>query len=123
MIILRENREIPYYSCRAFESLPWLRHGFSTRCDGAGEGMLNLNFADWDTPDRVSENRRRLLSALDLENATLVSLNQIHSDMIYVVESAAGLYDPPSPFHLFPSSGSTGNLEENHESDNCKTFL
>ena len=33
--ILREFQGIPYYGCLAFEDLPYLRHGFSTRRGGA----------------------------------------------------------------------------------------
>ena len=111
--ILRESREIPYYSCRAFENLPWLRHGFSTRWGGEGGGTLNLASAAWDTEERVNENRRRLLSALGLENAALFSLNQIHSDRVYVVESVAGLYEPQAEFLFFPSSDSIQNYKSN----------
>ena len=39
----------------------------------------------WDSPERVGENRRRFLAALDMENATLITLNQIHSDKVHVV--------------------------------------
>ena len=81
-----------YYSCRAFESLTWLRHGFSTRRGGTDETALNLNFAALDTPPgRVNENRHRLLQALGLENAAFISLNQIHSNRVYVVEPTAEL--------------------------------
>jgi YfiH family protein len=85
--VLRGTHDVPYYACRAFENLPWLRHGFSTRLGGANEGTLNLNYAAWDAPGRVNENRRLLLSALGLENANLVSLHQIHSNRVYAVES------------------------------------
>jgi len=106
---LRENQEIPYYSCRAFEKLPWLRHGFSTRCGGAGEVNLNLNSAVWDAPERVNDNRRRLLSALDIKNADIVSLNQIHSNRIFVVESAADFHNTEKT--------------ENHEGDGLVTNI
>jgi YfiH family protein len=114
--ILRENKKIPYYSCRAFESLPWLRHGFSTRRGGVDGGTLNLNFTAWDTPERVNENRRRLFSALGLEDATLISLKQIHSDRVYAVESDAGCFPrwtwkTQRSFTLFPSSGLTGSID------------
>jgi YfiH family protein len=114
--ILRENRGIPYYSCRAFENLPWLRHGFSTRWGGADDGTLNLNPAAWDTPERVNENRRRLLSSLGLKDASLVTLDQIHSNRIYTVESAADLLE----FGKFgePVSGRSIKPEtKNHEGD------
>ena len=120
--ILRENREIHYYSCLALESLPWLRHGFSTRCGGAGKVTLDLNSAASDTQEQGNENRRRLLSALGLETSTLIFLNQIHSDRVYAVESAAGFSESPIPFYLFPSSESDSNeisllKIKNHEGD------
>ena len=103
--ILRENRGIPYYSCLAFESLPWLRHGFSTRRGGAGEGRLNLHYIGGDTRE-VNENRRRLLSALGLENAALIAIDQIHSNHVCAVEPAVGLHDSRLSFFLIPSPGS-----------------
>lgn len=119
--ILRENQKIPYYSCRPFENLAWLRHGFSTRHGGIGGGTLNLNTAAWDTPERVNENRRRLLSALDIENAALILLNQVHSDIVCAVESAAGFYEPP-----FPYSGPIENRQskiKNREGDALVTNM
>ena len=109
--VLRVNKGIPYYSCRAFESLPWLRHGFSTRRGGADEGVLNLNYTAWDTPERVDENRRRLLFSLGIENGALISLNQTHSNTVYVVESASGFNDPPLSFVMSLSSSSTMNRQ------------
>ena len=50
--ILREFLGIPYYSCLAFEDVPHLRHGFSTRRGGAPdlkESSLNLSDAPWDS--------------------------------------------------------------------------
>ena len=83
--VFRENLGVSFYSCRAFESLPWLRHGFSTRRGGADGKPLNLHPTAGDDPERINDNRRRLLCALGLENAALASLNQIHSDRVYVV--------------------------------------
>jgi hypothetical protein len=78
--IRRQSGEVVYYSCQAFEKLPWLHHGFSTRI-GGGAG-LNLTPLAWDSPERVSENRRKLLSALGLSSCPLATLSQIHSDTI-----------------------------------------
>ncbi|MDR1728380.1 MAG: peptidoglycan editing factor PgeF [Acidobacteriota bacterium] len=90
---LRENRGIPYYSCAAFESLPWLRHGFSTRRGGVaaanGNDSLNLNAVAWDEPGRVEENRRRFLHALGLDAAVLATLNQVHSTTVRVLGRAS----------------------------------
>ena len=84
--ILRRNREISYYSCRAFESLPWLHHGFSTRWDGGGE--IISDSATLNTSDSLNEKCRRMFSALGHKNAEIVSLNQIHSNRVFVVETA-----------------------------------
>ena len=107
--ILRENQRIPYYSCRIFESLPWLRHGFSTRRGGTDDGTLNLGFTTWDIPERVNENRRRLLSALELEKAVPVYLEQIHSNHVYTVEPISSIHKPSLPLHVLPSSDQTVN--------------
>jgi polyphenol oxidase len=87
--IRREFQGIPYYSCRAFENLPHLRHGFSTRRGGAqdlNESSLNLANAPWDSPARVNENRMRFLSALHLKDARLITLHQAHSNRVHIIE-------------------------------------
>jgi YfiH family protein len=87
--ILREIQGIPYYSCLAFEDLPHLRHGFSTRRGGVPdlkESSLNLSETFWDSPARVNENRRRLLSALHLADAPLITLHQVHSNRVHIIE-------------------------------------
>ena len=76
----------------ALAKLPWLRHGFSTRRDGVslldGDPVLNLSFTDWDSRENVFENRRRFQSALGAVDLPLVTLKQIHSDVIHVFDSA-----------------------------------
>jgi YfiH family protein len=95
--ILQNTQGIPYYSCRAFESLPWLRHGFSTRhggVSGAGNGWLNLQDASWDSPDRVRENRRRFLAALHLNASSLITMHQVHSNHVHIVEQLTDQRNP-----------------------------
>lgn len=77
--------------------LSWLVHGFSTRNGGAttcyGARSLNLGFTQHDKRTNVEKNRRRLLLELGAstrKGATnkpwpLVSLRQIHSDLIHVI--------------------------------------
>ena len=94
--ILRKLHGVPYYGCREFESLPRLRHGFSTRHGGvpaAGGPTLNLANAAWDSPGRVQENRRRLLRALNLEKAQLTTLHQVHSDRVHIIEDNSGRWN------------------------------
>jgi polyphenol oxidase len=91
--VLREFKGIPYYSCKAFEMIPHLHHGFSTRHGGAPdpkESSLNLGYLSWDLPRRVSENRKRLLSALHLESAQLALVHQVHSNQVHIIEDNAG---------------------------------
>jgi polyphenol oxidase len=83
--ILRNNHGIHYYSCRAFESLPWVRHGFSTRHGGA-YGSLNLQDTSWDSPDRVQENKIRFLSALQMNASSLITMHQVHSSRVHIIE-------------------------------------
>ncbi len=94
--VLREALGIPYYSCLAFENLPHLRHGFSTRLGGAPDPMkssLNLSDRPWDSPARVIENRRRLLSALHLAGAPLITLRQVHSNRVHIIEDNAAQWN------------------------------
>ncbi|MBN1571075.1 MAG: peptidoglycan editing factor PgeF [Acidobacteria bacterium] len=95
--LLREVQGIRYYTCRIFESMPQVRHGFSTRCCGAPDpksDSFNLGDVSWDFPARVSENRRRFLSALHLENALLITLHQVHSNHVHIIEDNAGQWNP-----------------------------
>lgn len=80
--------------------IPWLVHGFSTRAGGFsnvyGRKQLNLGFTTHDTKAAVEKNRRLFESQLNskrrrgtsrpsLETSRLVTLRQIHSDLIHCV--------------------------------------
>jgi len=92
----RESHGIRFYACCAFESMPHIRHGFSTRSSGAPDlepSSLNLGDSSWDSPARVSENRRRFLSALHLEDARLITLHQVHSNRVHIIEDISGQWN------------------------------
>ncbi len=76
----------------ALSKLSWLIHGFSTRPGGVsnqeGDKVLNLGFTEWDTKENVLENRRRFQSALGASGLRLISLKQIHSDVIHLFDAA-----------------------------------
>jgi polyphenol oxidase len=76
----------------ALAKLPWLVHGFSTRPGGIslldGEKVLNLGFTEWDSRENVLENRLRFQSALGATDLKLISLKQIHSDVIHLFDAA-----------------------------------
>ena len=81
--------------------VPWLAHGFSTRKGGVskayGRKSLNLGFTPDDSRTAVEANRKAFVSAVahDMERRAsrpskrqfwpLVSLRQIHSDIIHCV--------------------------------------
>ena len=73
--------------------IPWLIHGFSTRSAGFsrvyGGNALNLGFTKQDSRSVVGRNRTVLLSQLGATRGKkpwpLVTLRQIHSDLIHCV--------------------------------------
>ena len=96
----RHINELQILESPAFERSDWLVHGFSTRPGGASEfptnreghasteKVLNLGFTEWDSRDRVLENREKFLASLNASKMRVVGLRQIHSDIIHVVGSA-----------------------------------
>jgi polyphenol oxidase len=90
--VFRKTNGIAYYACRAIEELTDFHHGFSTRCGGLPDhfgSSLNLGYTLWDSPERVDANRRRFLAALNLDQARLVTLRQIHSDRVHIIEDVS----------------------------------
>jgi polyphenol oxidase len=87
-------------------AVPWLVHGFSTRIGGSsrayGRGDLNLGFTKDDSKAAVERNRLAFLRGLAAtfsggkkkkdghEFWPLVTLRQVHSDIIHCVESVPG---------------------------------
>lgn len=79
--------------------LPWLVHGFSTRAGGFsrvyGGKALNLGFTQDDSKAAVERNRAVFLGELagpgasgkDSQPALLISVRQIHSDIIHFVDA------------------------------------
>jgi YfiH family protein len=73
--------------------IPWLIHGFSTRLGGFsrayGGHALNLGFTKQDSRSAVERNRAALVSQLGATRSKsqwpLVTLRQIHSDLIHCV--------------------------------------
>jgi YfiH family protein len=74
--------------------LAWLVHAFSTRLGGVSRGYggntLNLGFTQHDSRAAVERNRELFLKELGVANGRkswpLVSLRQIHSDLIHRVD-------------------------------------
>jgi YfiH family protein len=98
--ILRNVRGLRILQAPQFAQLPWLVHGFSTRPGGVSdlvgrsaaakdkvEKVLNLGFAEWDTRENVLENRSRFQSALAANDFKIISLKQIHSDVVHLFDT------------------------------------
>jgi len=85
---------------RAFNKFDWLIHGFSARPGGVSkletsrtgqsekETVLNLGFTDWDHRDRVEANRRHFQEALGCDDECLITLRQVHSDVVHVIRES-----------------------------------
>jgi YfiH family protein len=90
--IERKSGSIRILQASALLRLPWLVHGFSSKPGGVsvqdGQKVLNLGFTDWDTKENVGENRCRFQSAIGVSDLKLISLKQIHSDVIHLFDSA-----------------------------------
>ena len=76
------------------QKLPWLIHGFSTRQGGysrvSGGHALNLGFTKTDSRSNVQRNRAAFLAELGVGGRNpwpLVTLRQIHSDIIHPITS------------------------------------
>jgi polyphenol oxidase len=93
--------ELNILRAQNLQKLPWLVHGFSTRCGGFsrayGKSDLNLGFTEDDPRATVERNRAAFLSALDTAGERkngdkqpwqLITLRQVHSDVIHQVDSA-----------------------------------
>ena len=85
--------------------LAWLVHAFSTRQGGVshayGGNALNLGFTEHDSRAAVERNREIFLKELGVANGRrswpLVSLRQIHSDLIHRVDRAPSDRMPEQP--------------------------
>ena len=72
-------------------TLDGVTHGFFGREGGVSQGQyssLNVGRGSSDDPNHVSENRRRVAAALGTSRDNLLSLYQIHSHDVMIVDSA-----------------------------------
>ena len=95
---LRRAGGLQILEAPALARLNWLVHGFSTRPGGTSEvkatrdgrntseAVLNLGFTDWDTHERVRDNREKFFRSIAAGKMRVVALRQIHSDIVHVVD-------------------------------------
>jgi len=90
---LSKQAELNILSASRLSNFPWLIHGFSTRLGGFsrayGGNALNLGFTKDDSRVAVERNRAAFVRELGLGKKPwpLVTLRQIHSDIIRFVDS------------------------------------
>jgi YfiH family protein len=92
---LAPNPNLQLLHSAKLAKLAWLVHAFSTRCGGVshvyGENALNLGFTKHDSRAAVERNRAVFLKKLGVVKGRktwpLITLRQIHSDLVHYVES------------------------------------
>lgn len=85
-----ETRTAMLITADALARVPHVRHAFFTRDGGVSEGIyasLNGGLGSADPRPRVSENRSRMAERLGVLPEALVSVHQVHSPDVVVVEA------------------------------------
>ena len=78
-------------TAQSLNRLARVRHGFFTRRGGVSEGpfqSLNCGFGSGDNPEHVTANRRTAMRRLGFGDGELLTLYQVHSADVVVVEEA-----------------------------------
>lgn len=82
----RKEQDLLYYTFPAFDAIPFVRHGFSTRLGGVSEGdfrSMNLSFTRGDDEAAVQENFRRICTAMGVQKEQVVVSAQTHTVNLY----------------------------------------
>ena len=88
---VHRDGEVVYYSFPAFDALPFVRHGISTRLGGVSRGKyasMDLSFTRGDEPDAVRENFRRIAAAIGVRDTDIVISAQTHTTNVYRATAA-----------------------------------
>lgn len=83
--ILKKQDSVTYLAFPAFEQVPELVCGFSTRLGGVSEGCfssMNLGFRRGDASENVFENYRRICNCLGIMPEQLVFPDQVHETVV-----------------------------------------
>ena len=79
---------VPYLKASLLSNIQGVLHGFFTREGGVSQGdfqTLNAALEKGDTLEHVEENRRRICDSLGFEVRNLITVRQIHSSKVLVV--------------------------------------
>ena len=93
--------DVPFISFPALSSLPYIRHGFSTKLGGVSQGMystMNLGSESspyQDDPINIRENFERISKSIGIDPRSIVVSHQLHNTNIRFVDKTdcgKGLY-------------------------------
>lgn len=85
---VNQKSGVTWLTYPAFEKIPGIVHGFSTRLGGMSQGIyesMNLSFTRGDNEDAVRENYRRLSDAMGFSMEDIVTSDQTHTTNVRVV--------------------------------------
>ena len=97
---VNQKSGVTWLTYPAFEKIPGIVHGFSTRLGGVSQGIyesMNLSFTRGDNEDAVRENYRRLSDAMGFSMEDIVTSDQTHTTNVRVVteeDSGNGITKP-----------------------------
>jgi YfiH family protein len=89
--VFRRSGDVAVLVCRPLEAAGF-RHGFSTRPGGVSPlpaQALNLGYFAGDSPENVTENRRRFLAVLGETKDRLHTLRQVHGDTVQLLDTVS----------------------------------
>lgn len=81
---------IPHLQASLLTNIEGIKHGFFTRQGGVSQGdfaELNAAREKGDNPEHVQENRRRIAESLEFDVKNLITVRQVHSPKVLVVDS------------------------------------
>lgn len=85
---VNEKNGVTYLTYPAFDKIPGILHGFSTRLGGVSQGIyaaMNLSFTRGDDEEAVRENYRRLAGAMGFSPEDIVTSDQTHTTNVRVI--------------------------------------
>lgn len=88
---LENKQTLPLLEFELLRSLPWIRHGFTTKAGGVSEGIyesLNLSYTRGDSPQAVDENFRRIAEVFHVTKEKIVTSEQTHTVNVRLVTAA-----------------------------------
>lgn len=87
--MLKKKEDIKYIACPKLEAYAEINHAFLTRTGGISKGAfssLNFDLRDGDSMERVVYNLVKTAKLFGFDESKLVTVNQIHSDDIFIMD-------------------------------------